>query len=71
MSEIPSTTMTGRYLVVVNDEEQYSVWPEGRALPAGWQPVDVSGDRETCLAHIGRVWTDLRPKTLRLAMGER
>ena len=60
-----------RYVVVVNDEEQYSIWAEGRTVPAGWQPVGVSGSRESCLDHIGEVWTDMRPKSLRLAMEER
>jgi len=59
-----------RYAVVVNDEEQYSVWPAGREIPAGWRALDVEGTREECLEHIGRVWTDMRPKSLRAAMGE-
>ena len=59
------------YDVVVNDEEQYSIWAEGRDIPAGWQAVGVSGNRETCLEHISQVWTDMRPKSLRLAMAER
>lgn len=71
MSEASSTAAADRYVVVVNDEEQYSIWAEGRAVPAGWQLVGVSGTRETCLDHIGQVWTDMRPKSLRLAMGER
>ncbi len=50
-----------RYLVVVNDEEQYSLWPEGRPLPAGWRAEGFAGEREACLAHIETVWTDLRP----------
>ncbi|GID33461.1 MbtH family protein [Paractinoplanes brasiliensis] len=58
------------YDVVVNDEEQYSIWAAGRAIPAGWQAVGVRGSREKCLEHIEEVWTDMRPKSLRLAMGE-
>ncbi|WP_035795278.1 MbtH family protein [Kitasatospora mediocidica] len=54
-----------QYLVVRNHEEQYSVWPEGRELPAGWEGVGVSGDKAACLAHIKEVWTDLRPLSLR------
>ncbi|MDH6131461.1 MbtH protein [Kitasatospora sp. MAA4] len=53
------------YLVVRNHEEQYSVWPEGSALPAGWEGVGVSGDKAVCLAHIKEIWTDLRPLSLR------
>ncbi|AGL19082.1 MbtH family NRPS accessory protein [Actinoplanes sp. N902-109] len=59
-----------RYTVVVNDEEQYSIWAADRALPAGWHAAGTSGTREECLAEIGRVWTDLRPRSLRRAMGE-
>lgn len=65
-----STATADQYDVVVNDEEQYSIWPVGRAVPAGWNTVGVHGSRETCLEHIDRVWTDMRPKSLRLAMGE-
>ncbi|WDZ82959.1 MbtH family protein [Micromonospora cathayae] len=54
-----------RYQVVVNDEEQYSIWPEESDLPAGWRAVGVTGDRAACLAHIDQVWTDLRPRSLR------
>lgn len=59
-----------QYAVVVNDEEQYSIWAVGREVPAGWHAVGVRGTREECLEHIGQVWTDMRPKSLRVAMGE-
>ncbi|MCS7475568.1 MbtH family protein [Umezawaea endophytica] len=68
MSE--STTTAPEYDVVVNDEEQYSIWAVGRAVPAGWHAVGVSGTKEKCLEHVEEVWTDMRPKSLRLAMGE-
>jgi len=62
-------TSTGeRYLVVVNDEEQYSIWPEDRALPAGWRAEGTSGSKDACLDHIEQVWTDMRPKSLRDAL---
>ncbi|GAA3840625.1 hypothetical protein GCM10022226_73900 [Sphaerisporangium flaviroseum] len=67
MSE-QSTDVT--YAVVVNDEEQYSIWAVGREVPAGWHTTGVQGTREECLEHIGQVWTDMRPKSLRIAMGE-
>lgn len=57
-----------QYRVVVNDEEQFSVWPGDRDLPAGWREEGTRGDRETCLAHIDRVWTDMRPRSLREAL---
>jgi len=53
------------YLVVVNDEGQYSVWLADRALPAGWHAEGMRGGREECLAHIGEMWTDMRPLSLR------
>ena len=53
------------YTVVLNDEEQYSIWPADRAIPAGWQCAGVRGTRSSCLEYIGQVWTDLRPKSLR------
>lgn len=58
------------YLVVRNDEEQYSIWERDRPVPAGWQATGVSGSREECLEHIDEVWTDMRPRSLRVAMGE-
>lgn len=59
------TTDDRRHQVVVNDEEQYSVWPEERDLPAGWRPEGTTGTRQDCLAHIDAVWTDMRPLSLR------
>jgi MbtH protein len=53
------------YDVVVNDEEQYSIWPVQLTCPDGWRMVGVRGDKQTCLAHIEQVWTDMRPKSLR------
>ena len=56
---------TQSYVVVLNDEEQYSIWPQGRDLPIGWRGDGVSGSRAACLAHISEVWTDMRPLGLR------
>ena len=58
------------YQVVVNDEEQYSIWPADRDLPAGWRADGTEGTRADCLAHIGEVWTDMRPLSLRRRMAE-
>jgi MbtH protein len=55
------------WLVVVNDEGQYSIWAHRRPLPAGWRMAGFRGTREDCLAHIEEVWTDMRPKSLREA----
>ena len=60
--------MSESYLVVVNDEEQYSIWPERRPLPAGWRSTGVTGSKADCLAHIEKVWTDMRPRSLRERM---
>lgn len=56
------------YLVVVNDEEQYSIWPEGRNVPAGWKPVGGGRSKQDCLAYIETVWVDMRPRSLRERM---
>jgi MbtH protein len=56
-----------RFLVVHNDEEQYSIWAADRELPAGWQDAGFAGSREECLAHIDTVWTDMRPRSVREA----
>ncbi|MET7643276.1 MbtH family NRPS accessory protein [Streptomyces sp. NPDC005426] len=57
-----------RYLVVLNDEEQYSIWWADRALPAGWHPEGTEGSKSDCLDHIEKIWTDLRPASLRRRM---
>jgi MbtH protein len=59
-----------RYRVVRNDEEQYSIWPADRELPAGWSAEGTEGGRQECLDHIGRVWTDMRPASLRARMAQ-
>jgi MbtH protein len=58
------------YEVVVNDEEQYSIWPTGRELPCGWHKVGHVGDKASCLGFITAVWTDMRPKSLRQEMSQ-
>jgi MbtH protein len=63
------STMELTYQVVRNDEEQYSIWPEHKDLPAGWYAVGVNGTKDECLAHIREVWVDLRPRSLRERMG--
>jgi MbtH protein len=56
------------YKVVVNHEEQYSIWPDHRDNPMGWRDAGKSGTKEECLAYIGAVWTDMRPLSLRRKM---
>ena len=56
------------YQVVINDEEQYSIWPADREPPAGWRCDGTRGPKAACLAHIDQVWTDMRPLSLRKRM---
>lgn len=56
------------YRVVVNHEEQYSLWPPDREYPAGWHDAGKTGTREECLEYINEVWTDMRPLSLRRQM---
>lgn len=51
--------------VVVNTEEQYSIWDTRRALPAGWTATGFEDSEAACLAHIDSIWTDMRPRSLR------
>lgn len=53
------------YKVVVNPEEQYSIWPADREPPPGWRDTGQSGSKADCLAYIKDVWTDMRPLSLR------
>ncbi len=52
------------YLVLRNDEQQYSLWPSFREIPAGWNAVGPRGGRKECLNWIEETWTDMRPKSL-------
>jgi MbtH protein len=56
------------FVVVLNDEEQYSIWPQNKALPPGWRASGYAGLKTDCLAHIRIVWTDMRPRRLRDAV---
>jgi MbtH protein len=61
---------TTAYRAVVNDEEQYSIWPADRDLPAGWRDAGKTGRKAECLEFISEVWTDMRPLSLRRSMQE-
>lgn len=56
-----------QFSVLINHEEQYSLWPEWKAVPAGWRVVK-SGDRASCLQFVEEQWTDMRPLSLRKRM---
>ena len=57
-----------QYIVVMNHEEQYSIWPDYKDIPLGWKAVGRSGPKDECLAYIKEVWTDMRPLSLRKKM---
>lgn len=59
-----------RYVVLRNDEEQYSLWLADLDVPAGWHTVDMTGTKDECSAYVDRVWTDMRPRSLRMRMEE-
>ena len=58
------------YKVVVNHEDQYSIWPADRENPLGWRDAGKTGPKAECLAYIKEVWTDMRPLSLRKKMQE-
>jgi MbtH protein len=59
-------TLAGEsFRVVTNHDEQFSIWPAERELPSGWADAGIRASRADCLAHIGTVWSDMRPASLR------
>jgi MbtH protein len=67
----PFDNAEGSFLALVNEEGQYSLWPEFAEVPAGWTVAHGPADREACLAHIEERWTDMRPRSLVRAMEQR
>ena len=61
---------SARYKVVVNNEEQYSIWPAERENPVGWRDAGRIGSKTECLAYIREAWTDMRPLSLRKTMDQ-
>lgn len=59
---------TRTYKVVVNHEEQYSIWLASKPNPSGWKDAGKTGQKQDCLSYIKELWTDLRPLSLRKAM---
>lgn len=57
-----------RFKVLINDEEQYSLWPADLPVPGGWTETGVCASKEECDAYLEETWTDMRPKSLRLAL---
>ncbi|MGK5550581.1 MbtH family protein [Actinomadura kijaniata] len=60
----PFEDETADYLVLVNDENQHSLWPAGTEVPEGWRTVFGSASRQECLAYVEENWTDMRPASL-------
>ena len=56
------------FKVILNQEEQYSIWPANRELPLGWNEAGKSGTKKECLDYINEVWKDMRPLSLRKEM---
>ena len=56
------------FIVVMNHEEQYSIWPEYKAIPKGWRETGFRGEKKACLEYVDSVWTDMRPLSLRQHM---
>lgn len=65
MSSNPFDDDNGTFYVLINDEEQHSLWPSFVAIPEGWTVVFGESTRTDCLAYVEEKWTDIRPKTLR------
>ncbi|MFI2782760.1 MbtH family protein [Streptomyces sp. ALB3] len=64
MSSNPFDDENGQFRVVVNDEEQHSLWPSFADVPAGWRSVHGPAGRDECLRYVEEHWTDLRPRSL-------
>jgi MbtH protein len=54
------------FKVVVNHEEQYSIWPADKAIPEKWSATGIAGSKEECLDYVRRVWSDMRPLSVRI-----
>ncbi|GGW20712.1 MbtH family protein [Streptomyces capoamus] len=68
MSTNPFDDDSGRFYVLVNDEEQHSLWPAFADVPEGWRIVFGEADRAAAVEYVEQNWTDIRPKSLRDAM---
>jgi MbtH protein len=67
MSDNPQESKATHH-VLINDEEQYSLWPLGKQIPLGWRAVGKEGTEEECVRYVDEVWTDMRPRSLRVRM---
>jgi uncharacterized protein YbdZ (MbtH family) len=70
MNNNPFDNEHGRFFVLVNDERQYSLWPTFAPIPSGWQVAFGESGRAECVEYVDQHWTDMRPESLRAAMGD-
>lgn len=70
MSNNPFDDENGSFFVLINDEEQHSLWPTFADIPDGWRVVYGEADRSSCVNYIDQEWTDIRPKSLRDRLAE-
>ncbi|SER23928.1 MbtH family protein [Actinokineospora terrae] len=70
MSSNPFDNEDGVFLVLVNAENQHSLWPEAVDVPTGWTVAHERDTRQACLDYVERTWTDMRPASLIAAMGD-
>lgn len=68
MSSNPFDDENGTFYVLVNDEDQHSLWPAFADVPAGWRAVFGATGRAECLSYVEQIWSDLRPRSLREAL---
>jgi MbtH protein len=59
----PFDDQGGAFVVLINDQGQYSLWPAAAEIPAGWSTAYEQNGREACIEYIGKNWTDMRPRT--------
>lgn len=71
MNSLSNNQSDDLFNVVVNHEEQYSIWPADKEIPLGWRLTGKGGTKDVCLSYINEVWTDMRPLSLRNKMNER
>jgi MbtH protein len=70
MSQFEASQESRAFIVLINDEQQYSLWPKGKRIPIGWAAVGPEGTQEECSKYVDQVWTDMRPLSLRKKMDQ-
>jgi MbtH protein len=70
MSQLEDSQESRIFIVLINEEEQYSLWPKGKKIPNGWTAVGPEGTQEECSKYVDEVWTDMRPLSLRKKMDQ-